>query len=89
VAVLPPEATYDEFRDYIAGVRGPISGNELSDLWQWRQKLQGVRIVTGAAARARMPADERDLTIREREQKIVSEAKAQGRNIEPVGSRWV
>ena len=89
MAVLPPEATYVEFRDYIAKVRGPLSDDELLDLWEWRQKLLGIKIVTGAAARARMPADERDLTIREREQKLVSEAKAQGRNIEPVGSRWV
>ena len=89
MAVLPPEATYTEFRDYIAKVRGPLSDTELLDLWEWRQKLLGIKIVTGAAARARMPADERDLTIREREQKLVAEAKAQGRNIEPVGSRWV
>ena len=46
--------------------------------------MLGLRVITGAAARSRLPKDEQHLTLRERENKLVAEAKAQGRNIEKV-----
>lgn len=89
MAVLPPSATFQEFSDYVVDLHGPKSHAELGELWEWRQKLQSIKVITGAGFRATLPVDERDLTLNQREAKLVSEAKAQGRNIEPVGARWV
>ena len=59
--------------------------SELEELWEWRQKLLGLRIITDKAWRERALApDEMHLTRNEREQKIIMEAKSQGRNIEKV-----
>jgi hypothetical protein len=44
----------------------------------------GLRVITGAVARSRLPVEEQHLTLRERENKLIAEAKAQGRNIEKV-----
>jgi hypothetical protein len=55
---------------------------ELAELWEWRQKLSGIRIVTGRGYREReCPPDEHHLTLREREKKVIAEARAAG--IEP------
>lgn len=89
MAVLPPTATYAEFCDYVVDLKGPKSDAELADLWAWRQKVVGVKFDTGRGARGALPPDEQDLTMNQREQKVIAEAQAQGRNIEPVGKRWV
>lgn len=89
MAVLPPTASYGEFCAYVVALKGPKSDAELADLWAWRQKVAGVKFDTGRGYRGTLPADERDLTMNERGAKIVAEAKAQGRNVEPVGKRWV
>jgi len=89
MAVLPPGASFDEFCAYTQGVRGELTRPELVELWEWRQKLLGIKFDTGVGVRSHLPADERDLTMNEREAKVVAEAKAQGRNIEKVGARWV
>ena len=64
--------------------RGPVSETELDELWERRQKLLGIKFVTGAVSRSRLPLDEQHLTLNEREKKLIAEAKAQGRNIEKV-----
>lgn len=87
--VLPPEATFEEFRDYVTDLRGPLPEKEIQDLWEWRQKLQGLTVVTGKGYQQMLPPDEQGLTLNERERKIVSEAKANGMDPVPVGSRWV
>lgn len=89
MAVLAADATYAEFCDYVTALKGPKSDGELADLWAWRQKLLGIKICTGAGYRSTLPPDEQDLTMNQREAKVIAEAQAQGRNIEPVGKRWV
>jgi hypothetical protein len=89
VAVLPPDASFNEFARYVEAHQGPKTRRELADLWAWRQKLLGVKFDMGRGYRGTLPADEQDLTMREREQKVITEARSQGRNIEPVGKRWV
>ena len=84
MAVLAPDASFKAFAEYVEAHKGPKTDLELEELWEWRQKLLGLRVITGAAARSRLPKDEQHLTLRERENKLVAEAKAQGRNIEKV-----
>ena len=69
---------------YVQDFRGPVSETELDELWERRQKLLGIKFVTGAVSRSRLPLDEQHLTLNEREKKLIAEAKAQGRNIEKV-----
>jgi len=82
VAVLPPDATFDDFVSYTESLRGPMGSDELTDLWEWRQKLVGIRFDTGRALRAQLPPDEQHLTRKQRGAKVEQEAKAAGRNIE-------
>ena len=84
MAVLPREATYEDFCTYVQDFRGPVADAELDELWERRQKLLGLKFVTGAVYRSRLPLDEQHLTLNEREKKLIAEAKAQGRNIEKV-----
>ena len=81
--ILPPDATYDEFCAYTVALRGPVGDDELMDLWEWRKKLLGIRIVTGRGYREReCPVDEQHLTMREREKKVIAEAEAAGITVE-------
>ena len=81
--VLPREASYGEFRDYVAERRGALSCAEIDELWERRQKLLTLRVDTGAGWRSRVLADdEQDLSRRELGDKRLVEAKSQGRNIE-------
>ncbi len=81
--ILPPEATYAEFREYVEDLRGSLSCAEMDDLWEWRQKLLGLRVATGRGYRERcVPEDEQHLTLREREKKVIAEAHAAGKTIE-------
>ena len=84
MAVLPQNASFQEFAKYVEVHKGPKTDKELEELWEWRQKLLGLRVITGAVARSRLPVEEQHLTLRERENKLDAEAKAQGRNIEKV-----
>ena len=79
--ILPPDATYAEFRKYVESLHGPKGDAEMADLWEWRQKLLGVKVVTGRTIRAMLPPDEQHLTLRERERKVIADARAAG--IEP------
>jgi|TARA_R100001463_G_scaffold50511_7_gene100828 hypothetical protein len=89
MAVLPPSATFEEFSVYCAELNGPQTDEEVAELWEWRQKLLGFQVITGAGFRSMLPKDEQHMTIKERGDKAYAEAKASGRNIEPVGARWV
>ena len=62
-------------------LHGPKGDAEMADLWEWRQKLLGVKVVTGRTIRAMLPPDEQHLTLRERERKVIADARAAG--IEP------
>ena len=83
MAVLPREASYGEFRDYVAERRGPLSCAEIDDLWERRQKLLTLRVDTRVGWRSRVLADdEKHLSRRELGDKRLVEAKSQGRNVE-------
>ena len=82
MAVLPARASYDEFCSYVRDIREDVHDDELDDLWEWRQKLLSLRVVTGRVSRAQLPADEQHLTREQRGRKTAAEAKANGRNIE-------
>lgn len=85
MAVLHDGATYEEFVDYVVNLRGDVPEEELKELYQRHCKLKGLTfdLKRGWKAKALSP-DEMDLTNRERERKVVAEAKAQGRNIARV-----
>tara|TARA_R110002153_G_scaffold148969_1_gene300365 strand:- start:1019 stop:1291 length:273 start_codon:yes stop_codon:yes gene_type:complete len=82
VTVLPAGASYNEFCSYVRDIREDVHDDELEDLWDWRQKLLGIRIDTGRGFRSQMPVDEQHLTREQRGRKAEVEAKASGRNIE-------
>ena len=85
MAVLHDGATYEEFVDYVTNLRGEVPEEELKELYEFHLKLKGLTFdLKRGWKSAALADDEKDLTNREREQKIVSEAKAQGRNIERV-----
>ena len=80
--ILPSDATYEEFETYVTDLKGPKSRLEQAELWEYRQKQSGIRIVTGRGYREReCPPDEHHLTLREREKKVIADARAAG--IEP------
>ena len=87
MAVLPPDATFDDFVSYTESVRGPVGSDELADLWLWRQKLLTLRVDTKSDYRSQLPADEQHLSRRELGDKRYQEAKSQGRNIERLPDR--
>ena len=87
--ILPADASKEEFYDYVIEQRGPVSDKELGELWEWRQKLLGLRVVTGSVERSLLPPEEQHMTMKEREQKVISDAKAQGKDPVYVGRRWV
>ena len=82
MAVLPPDATFDDFVSYTESLRGPLEPVVLEDLWEWRQKLVGIRFDTGRGVVNRLPPDEQHLTREQRGRKAEAEAKANGRNLE-------
>ena len=86
VAILPKNASYQEFAEYVEIHKGPKTDTELEELWDWRQKLLGVKVITGSVARSMLPPDEQHLTLKEREKKVISEAEAAGIQVERAPS---
>ena len=85
MAILPQGARYEEFVEYVTNLRGEVPEEELKELYQRRLKLHGITFDTKRGWRSvALTPDEQDLTDNQREQKIVAEAKAQGRNIARV-----
>jgi len=85
MAVLHDGATYEEFVDYVTDLRGEVPEKELEELYERHLKLKGLTFDLKHGWKAiALADDEMDLTNNQREQKIVAEAKAQGRNIERV-----
>ena len=88
MAVLPPDATFDDFVSYTESLRGPVGSDELRDLWEWRQKLLTLNVDTKAGWRSRaLGLDEQHLSKREVDEKRFAEAKSQGRNIERLSEK--
>ena len=85
MAILPQGASYEEFVEYVTNLRGEVPEEELKELYQRCLKLHGITFDTKRGWRSvALAPDEQDLTDNQREQKIVAEAKAQGRNIARV-----
>ena len=83
MAVLPPDATFDDFVSYTESVRGPLEPWVLRDLWEWRQKLLTLNVDTKVGWRSRaLGLDEQHLSRRELGDKRYREAVSQGRNVE-------
>ena len=88
MAVLPPDATFDDFVSYTESLRGPLEPLVLEDLWEWRQKLLTLNVDTKAGWRSRaLGLDEQHLSKREVDEKRFAEAKSQGRNIERLSEK--
>ena len=94
MAVLPPDATYDDFKAYVSNFNAKHGDKvpseiELKELWVRRQKLISLDFVDGRGQRSQLPADEQHLTVKELASKQISEAKSQGLDPVYVGRRWV
>lgn len=77
MAVLPDGATFEEFAEYVLA-RRDVPLQELRELYERRLKLKSISIATGETIRAMLPREEQHLTMREREQKVLAEARAAG-----------
>lgn len=94
MAVLPPDASYEDFKAYVKEYNTAHGGEipseeELKELWVRRQKLMSLDFVDGRGQRSQLPHEEQHLTVKELASKQISEAKAQGMDPVYVGRRWV
>ena len=78
MAVLPVGANFEEFTGYVLERRGDVPLTELKELYERRLRLQSVTITRGETMRKMLPPEDRDLTLREREKKVLAEARAAG-----------
>ncbi len=78
MAILPDGASFEEFVVYVSERRGDVPMTELKELYERRLRLKSVSIATGETMRAMLPKDEQHLTMREREKKVLAEARAAG-----------
>ena len=51
MAILAKNASFKEFAEYVETHKGPKTDTELEELWEWRQKLLGLRVITGTGYR--------------------------------------
>ena len=84
MAILPVGANFAEFTEYVLERRGAVPLTELKELYDRRLRLQSVTITRGETMRKMLPPDEQDLTLREREKKVLAEARAAGHTPERV-----
>lgn len=87
MAVLPDGATFEEFTAYVLKRRGSVPLAELKELYERRIRLKSVIVHNGQGLRSILPVEERNLTNKERDAKTFAEAKASGRNIEPIPAK--
>ena len=89
MANLPHDATFEEYcKD--KRLRDPdISIESLKEGWAFREKTLSLQMYSFEGQRSILPKEEQDMTLKVRENKIISDAKAQGRDPVPVGNRWV
>jgi|APSaa5957512535_1039671.scaffolds.fasta_scaffold06761_2 hypothetical protein len=88
MAVFPPDASFEEFKVRVLKLRGPLSDEELLSRWEFSNKVRSVKVHNGEVAKALLPKDEQNLSMRERADKIVTEAKANGMDPVPVEKPW-
>ena len=89
MANLPNNATFEEYCVDKRSREPDISMEKLKEGWAFRQKTLSLQMYSFEGQRSILPKEEHDLTLKEREKKIISDAKAQGRDPVYVGSRWV
>ena len=89
MAMLPHDATFEEYC-IDKRLREPdISPSKLKETWAFREKTLSLQMYSFEGQRSVLPKEEQDMTLKEREKKIISDAKAAGRDPVYVGSRWV
>jgi hypothetical protein len=87
--LIPQDATFEEYCDLLVGKYGNLSDEELQSRWKWHRKVNGVVLSSGRGHRSQLPPEDQDLTMKQREKKIIEEALAAGHTPEYVGRRWV
>ena len=88
MAMLPHDATFEEYCIDKRSREPDISQEVLKEGWKFREKTLSLQMYSFEGQRSILPKEEKDMTLKERENKIISDAKAQGREIEYVGNRW-
>tara|TARA_R100000963_G_C4641661_1_gene105263 strand:- start:1077 stop:1346 length:270 start_codon:yes stop_codon:yes gene_type:complete len=89
MAMLPHDATFEEYCEHKRLSETAISNSKLQEGWAFREKTLSLQMYSFEGQRSILPKEEHDMTLKEREKKVISDAKAQGRTIEYVGNRWV
>tara|TARA_R100000458_G_C8244131_1_gene222496 strand:- start:261 stop:530 length:270 start_codon:yes stop_codon:yes gene_type:complete len=88
MAMLPHDATFEEYCEDKRSREPDISMELLKEGWAFREKTLSLQMYSFEGQRSILPKEEQDMTLKEREKKIISDAKAAGRDPVYVGSRW-
>tara|TARA_R100000152_G_scaffold8764_1_gene3528 strand:+ start:160 stop:429 length:270 start_codon:yes stop_codon:yes gene_type:complete len=88
MAMLPHDATFEEYCEDKRSREPDISMESLKEGWAFREKTLSLQMYSFEGERSILPKEEQDMTLKEREKKIISDAKAAGRDPVYVGSRW-
>ena len=88
MANLPHDATFEEYCEDKRSREPNISEEALIKGWAFREKTLSLQMYSFEGERSILPKEEKDMTLKERERKVISDAKAAGKEIEYVGNRW-
>tara|TARA_A100001391_G_scaffold169416_1_gene130272 strand:+ start:134 stop:403 length:270 start_codon:yes stop_codon:yes gene_type:complete len=88
MAMLPHDATFEEYCIDKRSREPNISEQALKEGWAFREKTLSLQMYSFEGKRSILPKEEQDMTLKERERKVISDAESQGRKIEYVGNRW-
>ena len=88
MAMLPHDATFEEYCEDKRSREPDISMESLKEGCAFREKTLSLQMYSFEGERSILPKEEQDMTLKEREKKIISDAKAAGRDPVYVGSRW-
>ena len=79
MAIIPKNSTFEEFSTHMRKQRGgDVEPSELDEIWDRFKRFNSLSFATGRGFQSILPDDEKGLTNRERENKMVAEAEAQG-----------
>jgi hypothetical protein len=88
MAMLPHDATFEEYCIDKRSREPDVSEQVLKEGWAFREKTLSLQMYSFEGERSILPKEEQDMTLKERERKVISDAKAAGKEIEYVGNRW-
>jgi len=88
MAMLPHDATFEEYCIDKRSREPDVSEQVLKEGWAFREKTLSLQMYSFEGERSILPKEEQDMTLKERERKVISDAKAAGKKIEYVGNRW-